>query len=243
LFIGAYFSVFLLMLVLYTYNLVSDDEFLVFYHKMKTELPPSLLQKIEAFKFLADQQRSLMGQLIVRWFYAQRLAVPWQDIEFEYNHHEKPQLKNYPHHFFNISHSGNMVVVAFSDGEVGVDVEKIKGDRRKIAQRFFTPSEIEDMMSYEAEQQQLYFYQLWTLKESYMKAIGSGISMSLDSFAFTKDDNGFKLTFSKNDTEWFFYSTNISKDYFLSICSKEAFLNDNNEIDIIGIENHLVLRR
>lgn len=237
-----YFSVHLLMLVIYTYKVVSDEEFLVFYQEIKEELPPSLLQKIDAFKFPIDQQRSLMGQLIVRQFYAKKINLKWQEIEFEYNNHEKPSLKNYNNHYFNISHSGNWVAVAFSDGEVGVDVEKIKGDRRKIARRFFTPSEIEDMTSLKEEEQQLYFYQLWTLKESYMKAIGNGISMSLDSFAFTKENNRFKLDFSKNDSEWFFFSTNISKDYFLSICSKKEFLDDNYKTGFKEIKDYLVHR-
>jgi len=241
LFIRAYFSVFLLMLVLYTYELVSDEVFLAFYQQTKAELPPQLLQKIEAFKFPTDQQRSLMGQLIVRRFYAEQLDLPWQDIEMEYNHHDKPGLKGYANHYFNISHSGNMVVVVFSNREVGVDVEKIKGDRRNIAQRFFTTSEINDMKAIENEQQQqLYFYQLWTLKESYMKAMGSGISMALDSFAFIKDDNSFRLAYSKTDSEWVFYSTHLTNDYYLSVCSKEAFLNDIVKVDFKGIKNYLV---
>ena len=215
------------MLILHTYKIVNDDDFLSFYKRESTRLPLSLVQKIDAYKFPVDQQRSLMGQLIVRQFYAARFKLKWQDIEFEYNEHSKPRLKSYPHHYFNISHSGDWVVVAFSDKEVGLDVEKVKGDRRKIADRFFTDSELKDLNSIKDEQQQqLYFYQLWTLKESYMKAIGTGISMSLNSFAFVKENDKFKLAFSGKDADWHFYSTPLEKDYFLSICAKEEFSTD-----------------
>jgi len=73
-----------------------------------------------------------------------------------------------------------------------------------------------------------------------MKAMGSGISMALDSFAFIKDDNSFRLAYSKTDSEWFFYSTHLTNDYYLSVCSKEVFLNDIVKVDFKGIKNYLV---
>jgi len=229
------------MLVLHTYKLVSDQEFLSFYQREKSRFPSSLVEKIDAFKFPIDQQRSLMGQLIVRQFYADALGLRWQNIEFEYNQHDKPSLKLFKHQYFNISHSGNRVIVAFSDQEVGLDVEKIKGDRRRIADRFFTDSELKDLKSItEDHQQQLYFYQLWTLKESYMKAIGKGISMSLDSFAFTKELGKFKLAYSQHDADWSFYSTYYEDGYFLSLCAKEDFSGESLEIFFENISVNLI---
>ena len=144
-----------------------------------------------------------------------------KDIEYEYGIHDKPLLKDWEKEFFNISHSGNHVVVVFSDQQVGVDVEAIKKDRRKIAQRFFTDSEIEAMNALPDKDLQIrYFYQLWTLKESYMKAIGDGMTMSLSSFAFNQKEEVFELLFSKYDRDWKFYSTLWQTDAFLSICSK-----------------------
>ncbi|NOR87131.1 MAG: 4'-phosphopantetheinyl transferase superfamily protein, partial [Bacteroidales bacterium] len=125
------------------------------------------------------------------------------------------------------------VVVAFSDREIGLDVEKIKGDRRKIAQRFFTPSEINDMETAGSQKEQVsYFYQLWTLKESYMKAIGKGMSMSLSSFAFKKEKGGFKLAFSAHDPDWAFYTPQWEDEYYLSICSKAKDLTEQKTISL-----------
>ncbi|NOR87350.1 MAG: hypothetical protein GQ527_07060, partial [Bacteroidales bacterium] len=103
------------MLVLYSYHLVDDSEFLKFYKGNKIMLPHSLMDKIESFKFPADQQRSLAADLMVRYFYSKILKLKWSQIQFDYNDHDKPSLNKIDEHFFNISHSGNQVVVAFSD--------------------------------------------------------------------------------------------------------------------------------
>jgi len=223
------------MLALHSYRLVNEEEFLYFYQQIKIKLPPYLLEKIESFKFMADKQRSLIGHLIVLRFYSKLLNINWKEILFDYNEHDKPSIKGRENHFFNISHSGNQVVAAFSDHNIGIDVEKIKGDRRKIANRFFTSSEIADMKAIENEDEQVkYFYQLWTLKESYMKAIGKGMTLSLSSFAFKKEQDEFKLAFSKEGMNWHFYSPKWEEGYYLSLCCKnkekikksEILLND-----------------
>lgn len=221
------------MLSLYTFQLIEEGDFLKFYQHISSSLPHSVQQKVEAFKFPADQQRSLIGDLMVRHFYSNKLDLKPKEIDFEYNEHQKPLLKNAEGEFFNISHSGNHVVVAFSDKPVGVDVELMKKDRRNIAERFFTPSEIADMNGADSETEQIkYFYQLWTLKESYMKAIGDGLTMSLSSFSFAKNEEGFYLSKSKYEAEWYFHSQEWNGDAYLSICSKYPFEKEDSRFDI-----------
>jgi 4'-phosphopantetheinyl transferase len=157
---------------------------------------------------------------MVRKFYKDRLGT--EALEFELNEHEKPSLKDHPNEHFNISHSGDYVVVAFSDENVGVDVEMIQKDRRAVAERFFTDKEIQQMHACATETAQIhYFYQLWTLKESYMKAIGKGMTMSLSSFSFLLKNNQAKLEYSKNDADWHFYTQLWNDKAFLSICAKK----------------------
>lgn len=221
------------MLSLYTFQLIEKDEFLKFYQEISSSLPHSVKQKVEAFKFPADQQRSLMGDLMVRHFYGNKLGLKPREIDFEYNQHQKPLLKSVEAEYFNISHSGNHVVVAFSDMPVGIDVELMKKDRRNIAERFFTPSEITDMNTVGSQEEQIkYFYQLWTLKESYMKAIGDGLTMSLSSFSFAKNEEGFYLSKSKYGAEWVFHSQKWNEDAYLSICSKYRLIQKQNPFDI-----------
>jgi len=227
------------MLIISSYTTVEDSVFIDFYQTIKLKLPHDLLKKIEGYKFPIDQQRSLIGQLIVRQFYAPLLHKRWTEILFEENEHEKPLLKGIDRHYFNISHSGNQVVVAFSQENIGVDVEKAKGDRRKIAERFFTAEEIKDLSKAGTpEKQKAYFYQLWTLKESYMKAIGDGMSMSLSRFAFKKAGNEFKLAYSAYDADWRFLTPRWADDYFLSVCTKSSELPQYRKLTLSDIKQN-----
>lgn len=221
------------MLKVYSYRLVDKAEFEGFYKRIKPHLPEGLQSKIDSFRFVADKQRSLMGNLIVRQFYAKTLNLNPMKIEFDYNEHEKPSLKNHPKAHFNISHSGDYVVVTFSDCPVGVDIEKNKGNRLKVAKRFFTREELDDLFAFSEEKEQIeYFYQLWTLKESYMKTIGKGISMSLSSFSFKKFYTDFRLRYSSEDMGYQFTSYKVHPDYACNLCSKYISKPKMEEIEI-----------
>lgn len=92
----------------------------------------------------------------------------------------KPYLKEYPGMHFNLSHSGAWVVLAWSDREVGVDVEKHREDTdiRKMADFCLAPEERAYVLAREEEEKGL-FFRLWTQKESYLKYLGTGISGAL----------------------------------------------------------------
>ncbi len=80
----------------------------------------------------------------------------------------------------NLSHSGHYVLCAYGNTSVGVDVEGIKEDREKIARRFFTAQEYEWLM--EQQDRNEAFSRLWTLKESYVKWLGTGLKTPLNQF-------------------------------------------------------------
>ena len=77
---------------------------------------------------------------------------------------------------FSLSHSGKYAVCAIADHPVGVDIEEIKDNRPDIARRFFNPKELKYISDAES------FYRIWTLKEGYLKAVGLGMRLPLDSF-------------------------------------------------------------
>ena len=88
---------------------------------------------------------------------------------------------------FNNTHSGNWVMSCVSDKFVGIDVEEIKNIDIKIANRFFHVDEYRIIM--EAENRKKIFYDFWTKKESFIKAVGCGLSMSLGSFCVSNENN------------------------------------------------------
>ena len=94
---------------------------------------------------------------------------------------------------FSLSHAHGMVACAVTNGaDVGVDVECIDRDvnAADIAARFFAPAETAHLLQLDEEARRHRFFDLWTLKEALVKALGTGMAMSLDSLAFTVDPGG-----------------------------------------------------
>lgn len=100
---------------------------------------------------------------------------------------------------FNISHATNLIVCAITHKHsIGIDVEYIrrKSDTYKLAPRYFSPKEVEDLQALPYEQQAIDFYHYWTLKEAYIKACGDGLAIPLNQFSFTINDNKVAIAFS-----------------------------------------------
>lgn len=92
--------------------------------------------------------------------------------------------------YVSISHSSERCLVALSNGEVGADIEHKNGESErllKIADRYFTPDEIEHVKEHPIE----YFYKIWCAKESYMKYTGEGFSLPMSSFSVLSSDKCF----------------------------------------------------
>ena len=122
--------------------------------------------------------------------------------------------------FFNVSHSGNYVVGVVSDCEVGCDIEKISSAPMKVAQHYFSPAESEYINS-EPDKDRA-FFTIWTLKESYMKMTGQGLSLALDSFEILKTVNGFALR--KTPERQCFFRTLEFDGYIFSVSNEADFV-------------------
>lgn len=146
-------------------------------------------ERAARFVFEADRQRFVAAHLLTRQALSRAAAVDPAGWRFVTGPSGKPQLAD---EFaplglaFNLSHADGIVACALAREAVGVDVESI--DRRirplEIASRFFSPLEVEWLRASDDEIRQERFFSLWTLKESYIKAIGTGLSHALDTFGF-----------------------------------------------------------
>lgn len=97
----------------------------------------------------------------------------------------KPYFKDFPRMHFSLSHSGQMVLVALSDRTVGADIQEWKELKADIAGRFFHPEETAYLRNLPASASEKAFFDLWCLKESYIKYTGKGLSQPLDELDFT----------------------------------------------------------
>lgn len=142
--------------------------------------------KIIYYKKDSDILLSLISEIIVRQQCIKYLNCNNKDIYFRKNKYGKPYLDN-NHLFFNISHSNETLVVAFSDKEIGVDIEKIGFCNFNIANRCFCENEYNYIVS-KFKDKDVRFFDIWTKKEAYIKYLGIGLLKPLNSFNVLSDD-------------------------------------------------------
>ena len=135
-------------------------------------------EKILRYKVLEGRKQSLGAGLLLKWA-LQRHGIAADKLSYGSN--GKPEVEGM---FFNLSHSGEWAVCAISNAPVGCDVEEVGPVRDGIAERFFTENEVEYLNRFDGEQRREEFFRLWTLKESYMKMTGEGMSLGLNRFEF-----------------------------------------------------------
>jgi len=183
-------------------------------------LPGQARAAIEKLRKTGDFQRSLLGEHLARIVLSDHINIEVNEISFQKSIKGKPYLADHPNIHFNISHSGDWVVVAFSDKDVGVDIEKIRPPQYRVAALFFSPIELKRLNSFTDREKEHYFFDLWTLKESFLKLQGKGLTRSLGSFTVDKTTGGFDLVKgTKGDGKVYFQQYSIDPLYKLSVCA------------------------
>jgi len=147
-------------------------------------------ERARRFVFDHDRERFIVGRGFLRAILGHYLNTEPAQIKFKYGSQGKPALEtdfNGGLHF-NLSHSGNLVLYAIARRrDIGIDVEAIRSleDMAQIAKRFFSPAEYATLCALPVEEQPTGFFNCWTRKEAYIKAIGSGLTQPLDEFDVT----------------------------------------------------------
>ena len=191
------------------------------------KLPLSKQQKIMKFVRKEDALRALTSEILSRSVICDRLKVKNSDIEFCYNDYGKPFLKKFDGLQFNNSHSGDWVVCAIDTLPIGIDVEKISAIDFDIAGHFFSKQECRDLFDKEDERRLGYFFDLWTLKESYIKAAGKGLSIPLDSFTIRVTNKGVTLETQNEFKNCFLKQYEIDVGYRMAVCAMHNCFCDN----------------
>lgn len=177
-----------------------------------------------------DAQRSLFSELLVRYIAADKISIGCSEVQFYKNQFGKPSIKNLSDFCFNVSHSGKWIVCAIDDEEIGIDIEEMCPIDLKVADRFFSKPEIREMQFKLSSQKLSYFYSLWTLKESYIKAWGKGLSIPLDSFSLKINSlNDIELKTSNAYKGCYFRQYDIDPAYKMAVCSLKSEFPDHVE--------------
>jgi 4'-phosphopantetheinyl transferase len=145
-------------------------------------------QRAKRFVFDRDRNRFIVARARLRELLACRLGMAPQAIELQHGTHGKPALapgSSSRELRFNVSHSEDVAVYAFVSGrEIGIDVEAVRviRDADDLAARFFSRRENEAYRALDRGDKPLGFFNCWTRKEAFVKALGNGLSYPLDSF-------------------------------------------------------------
>lgn len=154
-------------------------------------------------------------------------AISPQDWQFSRNVYGRPALQAPGLIFpldFNISHTRGALVMAFvAQGAVGIDVEYIQRQCRAlaVAQRYFSSSEVTELRGLAPQQQRARFFDLWTLKEAYIKACGMGLAIPLGSFSFDFRAPEIAIAFDSRREDqperWRFWQLRLSQTHQLAL--------------------------
>lgn len=183
--------------------------------------------RYDRFQFDASRQEFLAGQVLVRSALSEYSDVEPTEWEFALDSYGKPRLKTQDGLmplYFNLSHSGGRLVCAVGRHEsTGVDIEAEEPGRRirKIAHRHFAKAEVSQLLSLPDEAMIHRFYELWTLKESYIKARGKGLALALQDFEFEFDDEVVKFRehqpMDASQPTWQFWQLQTDKQFHLAL--------------------------
>ena len=144
--------------------------------------------RADRFRFAADRDRFVARRGMLRRILCQYIDTKPERFDYVLGPQGKPALAEpFADHplRFNISHSGGQAVYAVtSHADVGVDVEQIDPARAdaQVANQFFAPEEVASLQTLDAERWVEGFFNCWTRKEAYIKAVGGGLSIPLDAF-------------------------------------------------------------
>jgi 4'-phosphopantetheinyl transferase len=148
-------------------------------------LAPSEANRADGFLFEHLSRSFVLSHGVLRVLTGHYLKTDPSIIRFVFGPKGKPAVSPRTSLQFNMSHSGDMALFAFTNGcEVGVDIEQMRPirDLQDVATHFFSSSEAAELAAMPPDYRTGAFFACWTRKEAYIKAIGDGLSTPLDSF-------------------------------------------------------------
>lgn len=189
------------------------------YQQFRNEVSEKRRKKSDKFYFIEDSYRSICAELLLQ-FCLYEVSGNYMPIELSYNDFGKPYMKNRVF-LYNISHSGDWVVLAYGEREVGIDVEKVKDRMDEIAEMCFTEQEKEYVYAVENRERNERITEIWTLKESYLKYKGTGLTTELQHFSVNKTDGTVINQMGKVEKKLIFKTWGLEDEYYLSICAEK----------------------
>lgn len=181
------------------------------------------------FVFEKDRRRYLITRALVRYALSRYTSIQPAQWRFAATAFGRPFIVDPPRDIdgltFNISHSDHVVLLGIThESRLGIDVED--QDRTMpldMADHFFSADEVRQLHALPADAQMQRFLDFWTLKESYIKACGKGLSIPLDTFGFELDTGRplqvrFDPSLNDSPGNWTFWQWRPSPGSIAALC-------------------------
>lgn len=204
-----------------------DEQSHAFYKK----LPIERQERIRRMTNRKLAKKKILTGTFLQSVIQQETGIETDRQQYSHNEAGRPFLANAGKMIdFNLSDSGQYVVMAVSDERVGIDIEYKQRNYLMVAKRFFCKEEYDRILSFEEEEQRnRMFLQYWTMKEAYVKYEGSGLGIPLNSFQIIWDSEGTRCTVCESaDTTGekkilaYGYCMFLQGGYCVSVCQKNV---------------------
>jgi 4'-phosphopantetheinyl transferase len=168
---------------------IQDEALLFCYEKLLSDAERAEQQ---GFRHIPYRRQYTISRSLVRSTLSRYAEIPPERWQFIRNEHGRPEILpdgETPPFRFNVSHTNGIAAcVVALDGNIGVDVENVARDVAisPISRRYFSASEIKSLASLPAKEQRCRFFEIWTLKESFGKAMGLGLTFPLKQLSFNR---------------------------------------------------------
>lgn len=191
------------------------------FNRLLKYLPADKQERCKRFRSFEDAQRTLLGDILARYMVWKITKQRFHEIVFDTNSYGKPRLRGNWDLEFNVSHSGEYIAAAINTEALGIDIEEIKPIDISIARDFFTEKEYLYIMNGDVGNSNRLerFYEIWTLKESYIKAVGRGLSIPLNSFNISMKSGSIVIETESGPKDYYFKQYDFDSNYKMAVCT------------------------
>lgn len=207
-------------------NCLEDKEiFEKWYHRM----PQYRKNKIDKYKPLRSKRLSLGAGILL--YKGLEMLGAGDAVIFD-DDNQKPHVQGATDLEFNLSHSGNLAVCAFSDTGVGIDVQETERFSENLMNHIYKAEEIKyiKLRSKNQLEEELLCTKMWTMKESIMKYYGKGLSMDPRRI-FIDMEHGSRVYYEGEALEGIFFTEFELSGYYVTVCS--GYENFSDEINFV----------
>ena len=205
---------------------ISDPALLARYRQL---LSPDELERQQRYRQPEDRHRHLLTRALLRTALSEYSSVPAAQWSFARDTFGRPRIADqHPDAAqisFNVSHTREVILLGITQrAALGVDIEALheRAAGLQLAERYFSAREAASVRAVPESLQQSRFLEYWTLKESYIKALGRGLTIPLNKFSFDRRDRGIALTaeaeVDRDPGRWRFWLLRPRADHLAAVC-------------------------